>query len=128
MEERVDEYYPRIASGHMRGLSGWYEGVEFDFMKEANHTITIGTIKEAIDDLQNGTMHNLDKLIRNNCVITYRQEDKKYLLTSHSVTEILLKEENTDKELIRLSEGENYVAEANTLLYFGDKSNCIRLE
>lgn len=113
-------------AGHITGLTGMYQGVDVEISKLG--TFTIGTTQEAVNAIQKGTMDNFDKVIRANCEIAYREETRQYIITSHSVTEILLQIRDESNPLIRLKEGDSQVVGSNTLLYIGDDNNSIRLE
>lgn len=114
-------------TGRVIGLTGMYEGIDLEILKLENGTFTIGTTQEAIDAIQKGTMEDIDKTVRANCVIAYSEQNKQYIITSHSVTKILLKTDVKGSALIQLKEGESQIIGSNTLVYIGDYNNSIRL-
>lgn len=114
-------------SGHITGLTGMYQGVDIELLKNGTNIFTIGTTPEAMNTILHGTMDGIDKLNGCNCMINFNEKSKQYEIVSHSIKDIILKIGSESTNQIILKHGTSATVGTNTVLYIEEFNSSLRL-
>lgn len=108
------------AEGKVTGISGIYSDVVTDLTK--NGSCIIGTTPEAMAAVASNHISSLNSLADKSCVIRYDAATRRYTVTSHSLSPIVVQ---TNANMTSLQKGESIVAGKDTILRIGngDKSS-----
>lgn len=112
-------------TGIINGGSGIYHGLSWDLKDGNSQTVTIGTTSDAMDALEAKSIKNIESIAGNNCKISYDMNEGKYIIESHSQSQLLLVK---DGQVVRcINEGVSTQVSCQMILQINGRRDSIKL-